>query len=136
MPPNGVWDVINYEIGAKSVPSKLATPWAIVTYTGTTVLVWSDGRVLINLTGGLVEDAEAVEALLGERFTLQKKVPAEYRRDSPKAAQRIRFGNLGEVAQEKADGRGFRYAPKHAGKGGRKAQWGQALLTEEREGGR
>ena len=107
---NGVWDVVDAEVGAKTLPSPNCTPWAIVTNVGLTVLLWPDGRLQLNLLGDSVAEAERLEKVISQRFGLERKNTTEYKRECTEAPQRISYGVMGEAARNRSQGRVFRSA--------------------------
>ena len=58
----------------------------------------------------MVEDAEKVENLLAKRIGLTKQTIPEFKRDASVSPQRVRFGEMSEIADKRACGQAFRYA--------------------------
>ena len=92
------------------MPVRTSTPWAIVLNVGITVLVWPDGRVQINIIGDATAEAERLEKILAQRFGLERKSVAEYKRECVDSPQRITYGVAGDAARGRSQVRGFRLA--------------------------
>ena len=91
MGQTGIWDILNNEIGVKSIPQKTSEPWAFILHNGIVLLVWQDGKVQLNIQSGTVDDAEKLEDFLDSRGWQPASPFRSYGRAGREASQRARF---------------------------------------------
>ena len=103
---SGVYDVLN-NTGIKSVPSKNAIPWSLITNSGVVTLIWPEGRVSVLLTASdarTIFEAKDVVKCITENFAVERVPAATFAAEATTMAIRVRYGVQGVQVMQKAVG--------------------------------
>ena len=103
----GVYDVLNDKVGCKSAPAYNTLPWIMALNSGTSLCVYTDGKVDVHLGTAAVQQAKEVEAILKGHFGASTISKSQYQ-SMDKSKARIRYGVPSSSAQKRLDGSVFR----------------------------
>ena len=96
----GIWDVLNDHLGVKTIPRGTSIPYLLILSPGQTLTIHKDGRIVIGMGTGSIQEARRVKTILAEKFHGKDIPAAEYRRSAP--TDRVRYGTQGVLARERA----------------------------------
>ena len=109
----GIHDILQDKVGIKNIPSWNSTPWLMVTCAGSVVQIFPEGRAVVALGTGSVQEATKVEQILKGHFN-GNSMPAGQYRTMLKVPNKIGYGTPGAVPW--GSGKGSQRPPL-AGKG-------------------